>query len=62
MGSSNVEASITLEQDFTPQAYALDPRLAEVSNNSCCMHTIGWSTAVLLMKHAHVKHVADCCI
>jgi hypothetical protein len=33
MGSSNVEASITLEQDFMPQAYALDPRLAEVSVN-----------------------------
>jgi hypothetical protein len=30
MGSSNVEASITLEQDFMPTAYALDPRLAEV--------------------------------
>jgi hypothetical protein len=40
LGSSNVEASITLEQDFMPQAYALDPRLAEV--RSFCMHTLCW--------------------
>lgn len=36
MGSSNVDASITLQQDFMPQAYALDPRLAEVRAGGGC--------------------------
>ena len=38
-GSSNVTADITLTQDFMPQAYALDPRLAEVrQDKETAMH------------------------
>jgi hypothetical protein len=71
LGSSNVEASITLEQDLMPQAYALDPRLAEV--RCFCMHTTAWcahpassftvnAAGVLVLQNYHVMLVAAACI
>ncbi|KAF6258758.1 hypothetical protein COO60DRAFT_1638864 [Scenedesmus sp. NREL 46B-D3] len=51
MGSSNVDASITLQQDFMPQAYALDPRLAELVGVS-----IGSQNSVLARVWSYIHN------